>query len=83
MTRLKLQHDGKIALPEEMRAKLSLSPGDAVEATLEGSTIRLAAVRASASASSLDLARWIGRGRSFASPAEVDEFLASERTAWD
>lgn len=85
MTILKVSEDGRIALPKEMRASLSLGSGDEVEASIEGNSIRLVRARAPKQKPrrGIDISAWIGAGRSFASQEEVDAFIRAERDSWD
>lgn len=83
MTVLKISEDGRIALPDDMQASLSLRSGDEVEAIIEGNTIRLSRATKRTSRRGVDIGPWTGAGRTFTSQEEADAFIRAERDSWD
>lgn len=81
----KIKDKGQVTIPAQLRAQIGARTGDYFDVNIVdgGVFLRLHATPDAAPTPGVDIGPWIGAGRGlFATPQEVDAFLASERERW-
>lgn len=83
MTLVRMKEKGQVTIPAAVREALSAKRGDVFEVAVSDGNIVLKPQIVVAK-KGVDIGPWIGAGKGlFATPEEVDAFIAAERARWE
>lgn len=87
---VRLKEKGQITIPSAMRVKIDAEVGNLFEVTLDGGNLIFCPQQVSAKQTKkkinpkgVDIVKWIGSGKLFGTPEQVDAFIRAERDSWE
>ncbi len=90
MTIAILKDQGEVTIPDDIREQLGMRTGDMFDVSILHGNIVLVPqepafpIKSEPRSKGIDIRHFIGSGKGlFATPAEVDAFIAAERDSWD